>query len=626
MTTPEQIKQNLPHTWSTLFAHHGNFTDIQRQAIPVILSGQNTLLIAATAAGKTEAAIAPLLERHILSRDGKRRTRAQLRILYICPTRALVRDLYERARAPLESLSVSLAMKSGDTAAVSIKNPPTVLITTPESTDSLLTRAPRLLASLQAIILDEIHLFDNSPRGDHLRCLLARIAHIRSYRQRELGQPVVPLQRIALSATVPDPEGIGHRYLTAMANEDATDTKDTLQIVQVAGARVIDAEIIPMLGLSDLVAALNARAAGEPAIRKSLIFCNTRNEVEQVAAYLRKRLPFAAGIFVHYSNLDTAMRRQVETDFAEAAVAICVATTTLELGIDIGSIDDVVLVGPPPTITSFLQRIGRGGRRSGVTRVLCLPRSPLEHVRFEALLDIAESGELSLSYAENPSMSATASSPATCYLPLATAYTFRPSVLVQQTFSILKQSPTGAMRLADLRRIAPKEFDDEILRQILVNLAAEKYLQGGRPGEWRPGPALDELLDAHEIYANIGADPLAVQIVDAYTGRTIAQTDKFKLEGETLLMGGQTMEVVWRDRYRIGVRRIAGEEAKEQLRFQTAPFAVPLEVSQAVAAHVGLLPGELCIVRGGNGAWLFHFWGDVYGETTRGTLGLPFCA
>ncbi|MCB0241233.1 MAG: hypothetical protein KDH08_21965, partial [Anaerolineae bacterium] len=105
-------------------------------------------------------------------------------------------------------------------------------------------------------------------------------------------------------------------------------------------------------GLDDLVIALAQRAGDRLGIYKTLIFCNTRNEVEQIAAYLRGRLPFEAALFVHYSNVDAARRREVEDGFAQASVAICVASSTLELGIDIGSIDDVALVGPPPSLTS----------------------------------------------------------------------------------------------------------------------------------------------------------------------------------------------------------------------------------------------------------------------------------
>ena len=589
-----ELRARLPLTWPAFFARHGSFTPVQQQAIPAALERCNTLIIAATASGKTEAAIAPLLERHLA---GKQRRRSGISILYLSPTKALVRDLYERLRVPLAQLRISLGMKSGDTGPVSATNPPAVLITTPESTDSLLTRAPRTLADLQAIIIDEIHLFDGGPRGDHLQCLLRRIATVRRYRQQELGwERFRPVQRVALSATVPDPAGVAQRYLQDGVSDAC--------IVQAEGGRALNAEIISVAGLGDVVAALARRAAGNAALRKSLIFCNTRNEVEQTAAYLREHLPYDAAIFVHYSNLDPAMRRQVEEDFAQANVAICVSSATLELGIDIGSIDEVALLGPPPTMTSFLQRIGRGSRRTGATRMLALARTPLEEVRFRAMIDLARADKLLPDHL--------ASSP-----PVAP---FRPSVLVQQTFSILKQSPTGALRLADLRRVAPPDFPEQELRLILDHLVREEYLRPGRLGEWRPGPQLTELFDAYEIYSNIGSGPRNILILDAYTGRILAHTDRPRFRGEALLMGGRTVEVVWRDRYRIAVRPDPSAPSDETLSFLASPFAMPLEIGQAVALHLGLRPHELALLPDAEGATLFHFWGDLYGALLAGLL------
>ena len=232
------------------------------------------------------------------------------------------------------------------------KRPPTVLITTPESTDSLLTRAPRLLTQLQAIVLDEIHLFDGGPRGDHLRCLLRRIEIVRDYHQQQAKTEAAPLQRIALSATVLDPAGVAERYLKNRSFDESSTA--TPEIVAVAGRRKIDATIAPMTDLYDLAAALSERVRGAAGIRKTLVFCNSRNEVEQTAAFLRTHLGYDAAVFAHYSNLDPALRREVENDFAVASVAVCVSTSTLELGIDIGSIDDVALIGPPPSLQSFL--------------------------------------------------------------------------------------------------------------------------------------------------------------------------------------------------------------------------------------------------------------------------------
>ncbi len=598
----DQAKGSLQHAWSPFFTRHGSLTPVQQQAIPFILAGHNTLVIAPTASGKTEAVIAPLLERHVLGAEAPRSGEPELRILYLCPTRALVRDLYERLAPPLAQLQVILGMKSGDTGPVPASRPPTVLITTPESTDSLLTREPRLLAGLQAVVLDEIHLFDGGVRGDHLRCLLRRIEHVRRYNHQQAGvDPPIPLQRIALSATIPDPAGVASRYLT-----DDDQTGGEARLVQAGGGRQIEAELVPMAGLDDLVTALALRAGQRLGIFKTLVFCNSRNEVEQTAAYLRQHLPFEAGVFVHYSNLNPAERRAVEDGFAQASVAVCVASSTLELGIDIGSIDDVALVGPPPTLLSFLQRIGRGGRRTGLTRVLCLPRSALEHARFAALLALAQSPSIPLLSLPFPSFPPS--------IP------FRPSVLVQQIFSLLKQSPTGAIRLADLRRVAPAEGDDEALRQILDHLTALGFLRRGGLGEWRPAQRLHDLADAHEIYSNIGADPLALQVVDAFSGRVIAQTGQMRSKGETFLLGGRLLEVVWRDRYRLGVRPAAGKPAEETLRFVPAPFAVPLDVCQAVAVHLGLAPAQMALVHDESGALLFHFWGDLYGALLAAML------
>lgn len=560
------LKTQLPRTWPAFFAGHGSFTVVQRRAMPVVLAGWDTLIAAATASGKTEAALAPLLERHVLPHRG-----AGLRLLYLCPTRALVRDLFERLAPPLRALGVSVAMKSGDTGPLSARRPPTVLFTTPESTDSLLTRAPRLFRTVEGVVLDEIHLFYDSPRGDQLRCLLARLETVRRFDRPE--HP--PAQRVALSATLDAPQEVAARYL-----RDAV-------VVQVAGHRALTAEIAPVQGLGDLTAALVARGA-----KKTLVFCNTRHEVEQVAAFLRETLPFEAAVLVHYATLDSAMRREVETRFAESSVAVCVSTSTLELGVDIGSVDEVALLGPPLSLSAFLQRVGRGGRRRRESRVLCLARSVLEVRCFEALLGMAHG--------------------LTPQLP-ARRYHFRPSVLVQQTFSLIKQSPTGGLRLADLRRSLPEDVAEETLRRVLGHLVTEGYLTPGRPGEWRAGPSLNALADEHDIYSNIGGDLLGATVVDAYSGRPLARTDRTRRVGETLLMAGRPVEVAWRDRHTFAVKEGKRGAAQETLRLLRSPQALPLELAQGVALTLGLGAGEMPLLQNPFELRLFHFWGDLYG-------------
>ncbi len=588
----QAVKERLPHTWRLFFARHGRFTPVQQQAIPPILNGRDTLIIAATAAGKTEAVLAPLLERYWPNLPISQSLNLQspnLHILYLCPTRALVRDLYERLQPILADTAVAIGMKTGDVSLPS--QPPALLITTLESTDSLLTRTPKIFTSLQAIVLDEIHLFDNTPRGDHIRCLLPRLERIRAYEQ----PAIPPMQRIALSATEPDPAGVAARYL-----HDGV-------IVQIPGGRPIEAEIRPLYSLAELVEALSQRAAF-----KSLIFCNSRAEVEQTAVTLRQQLPHHADVFVHYSNLDAAVRQDVEERFAAAATAVCVCTSTLELGIDIGSIDDVVLLGAPPDLNSFMQRVGRGGRRAAHTQVLCMPRSPGEWARFEALLrltqEIGRSGDWETVQSPNLSISQSPS------------YSFRPSVLIQQTFSLIKQSPTGSLRLADLRRIAPPEVSDEALRKILGQLTFAHYLQSGRLGEWKPDEKLQELLDRHEIYSNIGAEVEAITAVDAHTGRTIAHTDRSYPPGTVVLFGGQPMRVAWVEKYRFGLLPAPGGTVDDLLRFATSYAAIPYPITQAVARSLAVPPGQMVWLPEEPGGFLFHFWGTVWGELLTAVL------
>lgn len=593
MREPAALKAELRRTWRAFFARHGHFTAAQLAAMPPILSGRDVLVVAPTASGKTEAVLAPLIERHV---PPGAPPRAPL-ILYVCPTRALVRDLFERLSAPLAELGVGLAMKTGDTGPLAKRRRPTVLLTTPESTDSMLARSPRLLAELRALVVDEVHLLDGHVRGDQLRCLLPRIERVRAYRSGERGADATRMQRVALSATVDRPEELAARYLVDP------------RVVVVPGGRAIAWDSRPLSHPGDLAAALAGRGA-----RKTLVFCNTRHEVESVAAALRRQLPYEAPVFAHYSNLDPAVRRDVEQRFAQASVAVCVSSATLEIGVDIGSVDDVVLIGAPHTLSSFLQRIGRGGRRTGTTRVLCLPRDAAEALRFATLLAAAERP------AEAVGASDVAGNVLAEWQP---RYAFKPSVVVQQAFSFLVQSPTGSLRLADLRRLAPAEVPDDALGAILAQLAADGYLAAGRDGEWRAGPAMDALLDQYAVHSNLGdapGGPAGASVVDADTGRRIARADRPRRAGETLLLGGRRVAVAWQAGYTFGVRPSRGGRTDEVLRFRSSPFAVPVEVTRPAALQLGLRPRQVPVFALSGATWVFHFWGDLYGALLAAVL------
>ena len=176
MGSRQQLSVQLRKTWLPFFGRFGRFTPVQERSISTILGGKNVLLCAPTASGKTEAALAPLVER--LYRPDVKWT-----LLHVCPTRALVNDIYGRLGEPTEELRIRLARRTGDHRD-SLSRIPNILVTTPESFDSLLCRGRgdqfgHVLAHVGAVVLDEIHLIHGTPRGEQLRWLLERLHLLR---------------------------------------------------------------------------------------------------------------------------------------------------------------------------------------------------------------------------------------------------------------------------------------------------------------------------------------------------------------------------------------------------------------------------------------------------------------
>jgi len=208
-------KRSLRRTWITFFGRYGRLLPIQSRTIPVVLDGKNAIIVSATASGKTEAVIAPLIERYLKEEsDG-------IAILYISPTKALVNDMYDRLNGQLDELGVSISIKTGDTPRFKPGKSPNVLITTPESFDSLICRHPNSFKNIKAVILDEIHLIDNTYRGDQLRLLLKRLKCVSD----------TYFNIYALSATVACPEEVGSRYLgdfEVITDHDKRDIEYTL--------------------------------------------------------------------------------------------------------------------------------------------------------------------------------------------------------------------------------------------------------------------------------------------------------------------------------------------------------------------------------------------------------------
>lgn len=326
-----------------------NLRPTQADAVEPILAGRDALVLAPTAGGKTEAAVFPLLSR--MATDDWQ----GVSVLYVCPLRALLNNLQPRIHGYAQWLGRSAAVWHGDIAQSQrqriLAERPDILLTTPESIESMLVSTkvdPRVLFSgLRAVVVDEIHAFAGDDRGWHLLAVLERLARV-------AGRD---LQRIGLSATVGNPtelmgwlQGSFHyRDTTVIKPSDSTATTAPEITVDFVGSIANAAKVIASLH------------AGE----KRLVFVDSRRRAEELGAGLT-----AHGIetYVSHSSLSAVERRRSEAAFAESRDTVIVATSTLELGIDVGDLDRVIQIGSTNTVASFLQRLGRTGRRADTAR------------------------------------------------------------------------------------------------------------------------------------------------------------------------------------------------------------------------------------------------------------------
>ncbi len=319
----------------------------QKAVIRPILVGRHMLVIAPTAGGKTEAALFPVLSR-MLDKDWRR-----LSVLYICPIKALLNNLNIRLDRYLTLLGRRSALWHGDISPTArekiLQDPPDCLLTTPESIEVMLTSRKvdhrTFLADLRVIIIDEVHAFAGDDRGWHLLAVLERISRIAG---REM-------QRIGLSATVGNPE--------ALAQWLRGGGQGPYAVQQPEKSGGIDADVkVDFVGSLDNAAVVISRLyRGE----KRLVFTDSRSRAEQLGAALRKK---DVTVFVTHSSLSPGQRRQAEHAFSERDDCVIVATSVLELGIDVGNLDRTIQIDAPATVSSFLQRMGRTGRRAGTKR------------------------------------------------------------------------------------------------------------------------------------------------------------------------------------------------------------------------------------------------------------------
>ena len=327
---------------------------LQAAAVAPVRSGGDCVLLAPTAGGKTEAALFPLLSEMIQEQwQG-------LSVLYVTPLRALLNNLHPRVTKYGEWLGRRVGLWHGDINDTArrriLTDPPDILLTTPESLEAMLVSRRvdhgRLFSGVRSIVVDELHSFAASDRGWHLLGVLARLERIADR----------PIQRIGLSATVGNPEEIG-RWLQGGRVSSAAGSGE-LQVVSEESAASTPEPVVLLDYVGSVANAAKVIAAlhrGE----KRLVFCESRRVSEQLAFELRT---LDVETFVSHSSLSADERRRSEQAFAEGQNTVIVATSTLELGIDIGDLDRVIQLDAPRTVASFLQRLGRTGRRPGTRR------------------------------------------------------------------------------------------------------------------------------------------------------------------------------------------------------------------------------------------------------------------
>ncbi|MEM6108928.1 ATP-dependent helicase [Mycobacterium sp. 050272] len=506
-------------------------TTAQAAAWDAIADGNNTLVIAPTGSGKTLAAFLWALD-SLARTTGADERRSGTRVLYVSPLKALAVDVERNLRTPLAGLrriaerhglpapDISVGVRSGDTPPAQrrqlINSPPDVLITTPESLFLMLTSAARdTLAGVQTVIIDEVHAIAAGKRGAHLAVSLERLEDL----SRDLrdGRPA---QRIGLSATVRPPEELA-RFLsgtaptTIVAPPSAKSFQLTVQVPVPDMANLAENTIWPDVEarLVDLIEAHSS----------TIVFANSRRLAERLTARLNeihaersgvelsdpdnqkvnRKVPGGAPAHImgsgqtygadpvlaraHHGSVSKEQRALVEEDLKRGLLKAVVATSSLELGIDMGAVDLVIQVEAPPSVASGLQRIGRAGHQVGeVSRGVLFPKHRTDLISCAVSVQRMLAGQIeSMRVPANPL-----------------------DILAQQTVAAAALEPLNADRWFDtVRRSAPFSTLPRSVFEATLDLLSGKY-PSTEFAELRPRLVYDR--DTGTLTARPGAQRLAV--------------------------------------------------------------------------------------------------------------------
>ncbi len=351
-------------------------TEIQKEAIPEILEEKNCLIIAPTGSGKTECATIP-----VFSKLKTRKVPNKIKALYITPLRALNRDVFKRIIHYAENEKLKIEIRHGDTSQANRKriadNPPDILITTPETLVNLLSQKKHLdaLSDLEWVIIDEVHELLASERGSQL-CLSLERLEIKSKNK---------IHRIGLSATVGNPEEAGH-FLVGSERK--------FELIHDTSLRNYDVDVVFVDGIMDDVAVEIINYVKKEQITSPvLLFTNSRGESERLSSILKQKTSIS--VELHHGSLSRQVREETEDMLRDGKSGIVVCTSSLELGLDIGSVELVIHYGSPRQVSKFMQRIGRSKHdRGDSARGLIITENADDEFEIQAIIERIKEGSI----------------------------------------------------------------------------------------------------------------------------------------------------------------------------------------------------------------------------------------
>ena len=502
---PDFIKEYIyAHGWSEL-------REIQLAAADVIFNTDNNLLLSSsTASGKTEAAFFPIISDIVENPLEKR----SVSVLYVAPLKSLINDQFYRLEELLDATGVTLTHWHGDVGAAHktrlLKNPEGILQITPESLESMVINRsndiPRLFGDLRYVVIDEIHALIGADRGNQVLCLLSRIARLIGHSPRRIG----------LSATLGDLSlaaewlGSGSGRETVAPIPPRTALKWRLGLEHFYIQNPNETQTPTENGDSDTPRDKGRRAKLDAGFeflydavygKKALVFSNSREETEYVTATMRQiaRRRGQSDIFlIHHGNLSASLREDAELKMKDEGVGSVVtcATVTMELGIDIGRLERVAQMGAPTTVSGFLQRLGRSGRRGSPPEMIMvyreetpLPNAPLpEIIPWELLRGIAiiklYSGER---FIEPPKIRK---------MPLSLAFHQTLSIVVSSGELTPKALAERVLSLPPLSSLSK-----EVYRELLVSMINSDYLEMTPERGLIIGLAGERIINSYKFYA-----------------------------------------------------------------------------------------------------------------------------